>query len=165
MFAEFFSGRWFVSYNRQTIVLWTHKCGSEADKLLVTRMYIGNNSVCVIKFHFIFFCYSLKNIIPLILSGNIPNEICRNDTYKVLNGLWQIKPWALSSKYSLYGCEDCCPPILICASQKTEEKYFVGSTSALPMFLHGLESDSTFIFLILLFLCYSKLIIVLSFIS
>lgn len=89
-------------------------------------MYIGNNSVCVIKFHFIFFCYSLKNIIPLILSGNIPNEICRNDTYKVLNGLWQIKPWALRSKYSLYGCEDCCPPILICASQKTEEKYFVG---------------------------------------
>jgi len=111
-------------------------------------MCIGNNSVCVIKLNLIF-CYSLKNIIPLILSGIIPNEICRNDTYKVLNGIWQNKPWALRSKYSLYGCEECSVSVLLCASQKRGEKYFwaVNLLSLYCFMVWG--NNFTFIFLLL----------------
>jgi len=92
----------------------------------------------------------LNNIIQFILSGTIPNEICRNDTYKVLKGIWQTKPWALRSKYLLHGCEDCNAPILLRASQKTEEKYFVGCKTAPPVFLLGLESNFPFISILLL---------------
>lgn len=82
-------------------------------KLLITRMYVGSNSACVIKLKCNCFCYSF-NITQLIKSTTIPNEICRNDIDKVLKGIWQAKPWALRSKYLLNGCENV--PILLCAS-------------------------------------------------
>jgi len=72
----------------KAIRYWLHVCTQETTAYVVQH------------FNFIYFsCYSMNNIIQFILSGIIPNEICRNDTYKVLKGIWQAKPWALRSKY------------------------------------------------------------------
>jgi hypothetical protein len=100
---------------------------------------IAMHGIMNVYFNFSFSGYSLNNVIQFMMSRTIPNEICHNDTYKVLNGLRQTKPWALRSRYLLHGCGTAMFLFYFVPRRKQSKNILLSSQSASTILLHGLE--------------------------